>query len=332
MRVIKPILTRKKYEDAIQKRIYAYLYEQIFAPIYQILLRHPTKENAPTTMLVNYLRIGRLVFEGGKYFRGNLNATISKSLRELGATWNKTQKAYQIEYSALPTEVKVAIVEGTEKLKAQADQVSNFLNAIEGRDLPSLGIELEFRKTIEDLDKQFTQTTSKVLPQHFEVAMSPYYKNRMEEEYVEQLDLAIKDLHEKTVVRLRQQVLDNTLVGFRAENLITGIQQENRKTYNHAKFIAKQETSLLTSAYREARYTDNGINFYMWSTSHDRRVRPMHKALQGQYFRFDNPPVTDALGHKNNPGEDFGCRCVSIPILDENLERRLEEKRSIINV
>jgi uncharacterized protein with gpF-like domain len=39
--------------------------------------------------------------------------------------------------------------------------------------------------------------------------------------------------------------------------------------------------------------------------------------LNGHIYSFDDPPVTcQATQAHNNPGEDFRCRCVAIPILD----------------
>lgn len=84
-----------------------------------------------------------------------------------------------------------------------------------------------------------------------------------------------------------------------------------------AKFLARQETSLLMSKYQEERFKDLGITHYKWSGADDQRERPDHKLLNGKIFRFDDPPVTNrSTGAKNNPGEDFNCRCIAIAIVD----------------
>jgi uncharacterized protein with gpF-like domain len=41
----------------------------------------------------------------------------------------------------------------------------------------------------------------------------------------------------------------------------------------------------------------------------------MHRALDGTIQDFKNPPITDKYGNRNNPKEDFGCRCQAIPIV-----------------
>ncbi len=67
-----------------------------------------------------------------------------------------------------------------------------------------------------------------------------------------------------------------------------------------------------------------GILEYRWSTSKDERVRHDHKALDTKIFSFASPPVTNLkTGARNNPGCDFGCRCIAIPIFrDTPAERR----------
>ena len=42
----------------------------------------------------------------------------------------------------------------------------------------------------------------------------------------------------------------------------------------------------------------------------------MHKDLDGKIFEFANPPITNEKGDRNNPGEDWQCRCEAIPIVE----------------
>lgn len=43
----------------------------------------------------------------------------------------------------------------------------------------------------------------------------------------------------------------------------------------------------------------------------------MHQELDGTEQSWDDPPVTNEDGDRNHPGEDYQCRCVAYPILDE---------------
>jgi SPP1 gp7 family putative phage head morphogenesis protein len=51
---------------------------------------------------------------------------------------------------------------------------------------------------------------------------------------------------------------------------------------------------------------------YIWVTSHDERVRKMHRALDGRTFSWNDPPITNPQGEANHPGQDYNCRCVPV--------------------
>ena len=134
---------------------------------------------------------------------------------------------------------------------------------------------------------------------------------------VNNLDLEIKGWAAQEIADLRLRVQKNAMEGYRPDKLAREIAAERGISLRKANFIAAQETSLFVSKWREQRAKDVGCTRYKWSTSHDERVRPDHRALNGKIFSFDDPPITDrATQAHNNPGEDFRCRCVAIPILD----------------
>jgi SPP1 gp7 family putative phage head morphogenesis protein len=145
---------------------------------------------------------------------------------------------------------------------------------------------------------------------------APAQKSQITKDYSENLKLYIKNFTDEQIIKLRTEVENNVYVGFRAEKLKKIILERYEVTNNKAKFLARQETSLLTSKYRELRYQQSGIRKYQWSTSHDSRVRHDHKELDGKIFSFDDPPVVNDRGDKKNPGEDFNCRCLAIPIIE----------------
>lgn len=51
-----------------------------------------------------------------------------------------------------------------------------------------------------------------------------------------------------------------------------------------------------------------GIDFYVWTTQNDSRVREGHAERDDKIFRWDDPPEG---GH---PSEDYGCRCYARPL------------------
>ena len=83
-----------------------------------------------------------------------------------------------------------------------------------------------------------------------------------------------------------------------------------------ARFLARHETSLLVSEYRETKYIELGIERYSWSTSMDTKVRDTHKKLHGKIYYFKYPPVVNKKGDRKGHGKDFGCRCIPRAIVD----------------
>lgn len=53
---------------------------------------------------------------------------------------------------------------------------------------------------------------------------------------------------------------------------------------------------------------------YVWRSQRDARVRPSHRANDGQLFDWSSPPDT---GH---PGSDYGCRCEAVPYVNGETE------------
>lgn len=87
---------------------------------------------------------------------------------------------------------------------------------------------------------------------------------------------------------------------------------------SRAELIARDQTLKLNGEIAQTRMKNAGVRRYTWSTSRDERVRPDHAALEGQEFSWEAPPVVDErTGRREHPGQDFQCRCVAIPVIDD---------------
>lgn len=315
MQKLKPIYDHDKYSKEMETAIFKNLYYAIFSQLFQILNIPKSQQNAKTTQLEEALKTGKLKYQNG-FFVGRLNAALSKQLRGIGATYNRTRKAYSLALANLPQDIKLAVREGQELARAQLRQVEDYLKAIEGRKLTPMELEPFFGSTVTALDKQFHTTTKRVTGADLEIPIADRLKDKLKKEYTENLQMYVQDWHDEQVLRLKKQVAKNVSEGFRAEKLVDSIVAERGVTWRKAQFLARQETSLMVSKYRQIRYEEIGIQKYQWSTSHDLRVRHDHRELNGRIFRYDEPPITDkSTGARNNPGEDYNCRCVAIPVL-----------------
>lgn len=89
-----------------------------------------------------------------------------------------------------------------------------------------------------------------------------------------------------------------------------------------AQRIARTEVSKASSQLTQIRSKAVGINWYVWRTSKDRRVRHSHDIMEGVLVNFNNPPSPEKLAGEKydygvyNAGEIFNCRCYPEPVVD----------------
>lgn len=88
--------------------------------------------------------------------------------------------------------------------------------------------------------------------------------------------------------------------------------------HKNAKVIARTETAKLQSFITENSATQLGSVAYRWVSSHDRRTRPSHKAMNNVVVFFrqneEKPKLDNMYG---NAGEFPNCRCDLRIIFDE---------------
>ena len=86
--------------------------------------------------------------------------------------------------------------------------------------------------------------------------------------------------------------------------------------------IARTEVSKSSTALTRAQSYEVGIEWYLWKTSEDGRVRSSHRHMQDVLIRWTDPPSPEALiGIKStlgkyNSGESPNCRCYPEPLID----------------
>ena len=311
-RKLQPIRDRIKYSDDLSKLLSYEIYQLLYKPLID-LLSPRTVANDRSSVLVNAFLSRTIYFQEG-FVYGKFNAAISKSLRGFGGTFNNTKKAFKISLAQLPIDVRDAIARGSMAESQAVETMRKRLQELSAQAVVIPALEEIGQTTLEDLHKQFEKLTPEDL--QIPVDMNKEQEEKIRKDYTESVHLEINSLSQEATERLRYRVEDAVGQGMRAEDLRGVLMSEHGVMANRAKFIARQETGLFVAKYRQVRYEDAGINRYQWSTSADDRVRKDHRDLNGRIFSFDNPPITDqATGARNNPGEDFGCRCVALPVI-----------------
>jgi len=96
-------------------------------------------------------------------------------------------------------------------------------------------------------------------------------------------------------------------------------------TKSKMRLISRTEIARAGTDLDKLRAENLGLEWAVWSTSEDQRVRPSHRNLDGVLMNWNDPPQPESLiGEKSTLGRGFGgqfpnCRCsmLSLANLDE---------------
>lgn len=265
--------------------------------------------NQARTPLEKAIAKGDIKFNAGR-FSGKFNSQTSRELKTLGATWDRRTKTYKLLLSKIPKSTQAAIAVSETRFASKIESIKRKLRAIIPAKIAGKFDAFSFfNKLIQVNDVKIGKSLDGLIvsPRLTEEA-----RTKLAEQYTENFQRSVKGWTEDEIKKLRGIVQDHATKGLRAESLIKKIKRRFDVSQSRAKFIARQETRLVMSKFRETRYQDAGTKGYVWKTvlgTPAHPVRPLHAKLDGKFFKWDNPPVTNVNGNRNHPGEDFNCRC-----------------------
>lgn len=101
----------------------------------------------------------------------------------------------------------------------------------------------------------------------------------------------------------------------RVEDIADEIEATLGVSAGRARVIARDQVGKLYGQINAARQQALGIRKFTWRTVGDEAVRPEHAKLDGDVFRWDDPPDDGKFG-KVLPGEAIQCRCSGEPVID----------------
>lgn len=336
IKLLKPIKESTEDFEKVEKKIIELFKEQIYFPLLKELdYTRTTLMNAKRTALTEALHGGRITFYHGQ-FSGRLNAAISRELKAIGAKWDRRQGVFKIPFADLPIDVKNVVAASETRFQQKVAGIDQKLAQMLPEEIADkLKVEKYFDTTLWKTDREFKQTVKDIT---LAENLTPAARKTIATEWQNNMKLWIKDWTQKEIKSLRKEIRKSVFTGNRYESMIGLIQKSYGVSQNKAKFLARQETSLLMAKFKETRYTAAGVNEYKWGCvkmPHQQKgskylpgqVRYDHGILEGKIFRWDNPPVTDDKGSRNNPGQDYNCRCFAIPVVRFNVESDKKLKR-----
>ncbi len=320
MKIIElPIIPERPEDyDDIMRRLQELWLREIYIPIAAEMALPRDKLQNSLDELSAAIGSGRIRFYRG-IFSGKFSSVISRELRKLGAV--KVKEGFKLPSAKIPTSLRSAIAISESRMERVCAAIDQKLQAVVPDQLADkLKVDDLFEKTLWKVNKSFEKSIKNitVAPQ-----LTEHTRERISEEYTQNMKLYIKNWTEQEIIKLREEVRKSAFSGNRWEYLSKRIQKSYGSSQAKAKFLARQETSILMSKFKQMRYQDAGVNGYKWVTvigSPEHPVRPLHKHLgerskRGEIFQFDDPPVAGNNGEKQNPGEPYGCRCTARPVV-----------------
>ncbi len=325
----KKTLPPQQLKEADYAQVRESIEEMFFELIFEPLAKAVAKTNEKTAEIVREfrntdsgthsallvaLRTGAVQYTSG-VFSGSFSRHISAALRSIGATFDRREGVYRLADSQIPVDVRAAALTYEGMAKGAHDVVLQKLNEAQERVASFVrDYDLSAEAAVDAVAEGFKKSAEQleVMPQ-----LTPESLAVLEEEYTENLKLYIQGFMEHEIVRLRREVEDNARAGYRFDRLAKIVKEHTKVSQYKAEFLARQETALFMSEFRRRNFAEAGVTRYIWKTSKDQRVRDSHAHLDGKVFFYNDPPIVDAArGRRANPGQDYNCRCIDVPVLD----------------
>lgn len=125
----------------------------------------------------------------------------------------------------------------------------------------------------------------------------------------------IKNIEDEAYGRIEQVVREGIERGSSAKVIRKSILEQVEITEGRAQFLAVDQAGSILGQMTAERHKNIGIEKFTWDTSGDERVRDTHRELDGKVFAYDDPPTVG--GRQVLPGEDYRCRCIAIPVFND---------------
>lgn len=146
---------------------------------------------------------------------------------------------------------------------------------------------------------------------------SPALENITKAAVAENVSL-IKSIASKYLQQVEGAVMRSITTGNGLKDLVPSLEQCEGQTHRRAKNIALDQVRKVYNSINKGRMEALGVKKFMWHHSGGgAHPREDHVDMDGQIYRFDNPPVIDKrTGERGIPGQAPNCRCTMSPVFD----------------
>jgi SPP1 gp7 family putative phage head morphogenesis protein len=128
-------------------------------------------------------------------------------------------------------------------------------------------------------------------------------------DFIEQNLMLISSLTIDTKKELSRIIIDAKNYNQTPKDIIPQIQKLLSATKNRAETIAITELNKLNGKLNINRMKSNGINYAIWSSANDKRVRRCHLARNGVKYSIDEGCFSSCDNKYLQVGQEIRCRC-----------------------
>lgn len=212
-----------------------------------------------------------------------------------------------------------------EKLNKALEELEVIFIALE-EDIQLRKRDIDFRSEIEQISEtvkrlnhvEWERAVKETLGE--DVPPESYYDRLHREDVTDWIENNVEwasKIPEETITDIKGIVYSEYLNGKAVQEIIDDIKLEYTSATKRNKALVINRVANINTEITKQKHQDAGVNYYIWWTRLDERVRKSHKKLHGKKFSWNEPPETDG-GRHCHPGEDYGCRCIALPSFNLN--------------
>ena len=132
----------------------------------------------------------------------------------------------------------------------------------------------------------------------------------------------IKNVSSQCLTNIESIVYDGMTNGEGWADIQRGLYHQEEIAKRRVKLIARDQTAKASGALEQLTQRENGIEYFMWRTMEDERVRNSHRVLDGKIYKWGDekdrlPIISVERGREVHgyPKQAIQCRCVPLPLV-----------------
>lgn len=165
-----------------------------------------------------------------------------------------------------------------------------------------------------DIKKEWVKSAFNFMNDNKDFQKLKKIKMERMQEYAKRLDIKIGDSISKTQLKALKNSVNQYKNSKQIRGIISKLESDTFSSEdinklqkwltNRNELIARNETGNLYAQEVKDLLIENEMDYYIWRTMSDGRVRDSHRERDGKIFSINDSPL---------PGEEFNCRCWAEP-------------------